>query len=88
MMASNLLTHLCRWIGEARPAAGLEAEVPVNPIKWSLSLCAGPAPSAFGAGYFDDAGDIPGQVLELQLSRASLLRCSGNSRFAIAFPQI
>ena len=38
---SKTLTHLCRWIGEARPAAGLEAEVPVNPIKWSLSLCAG-----------------------------------------------
>lgn len=33
--------------------------MPVNPIKWALSICPGPAPSIFGAGYFDDAGDIP-----------------------------
>jgi hypothetical protein len=32
-----------------------------NPIRWSLSLCAGAAVSAFGAGYFDDAADVPGQ---------------------------
>ncbi len=29
------------WIGEAHPAAGSEHDVPVNPIKWSLSLCSG-----------------------------------------------
>ena len=47
----------------------MESEVPVNPIKWSLSLCPGPGPgpSAFGAGFFDDAGDIPGQVLRAAL---------------------
>jgi hypothetical protein len=40
----------------------MEHEVPVNPIKWSLTLCpAAAGPSAFGAGFFDDAGDIPGQ---------------------------
>eukprot|EP00802_Teleaulax_amphioxeia_P013240 Tamp_13289.p3 GENE.Tamp_13289~~Tamp_13289.p3 ORF type:complete len:148 (+),score=28.62 Tamp_13289:191-634(+) len=50
------------WIGESHPAAGSEHDVPVNPIKWSLSLCPGAGPvSAFGAGFFDDAGDIPGQ---------------------------
>ena len=50
------------WLGEARPAQGMEHEVPVNPIKWSLTLCpAAAGPSAFGAGFFDDAGDIPGQ---------------------------
>jgi hypothetical protein len=35
--------------------------VQTNPIRWSLSLCAGAAVSAFGAGYFDDAADVPGQ---------------------------
>jgi hypothetical protein len=29
------------WIGESHPAAGSEHDVPVNPIKWSLSLCPG-----------------------------------------------
>ena len=29
--------------------------------RWSLSLLSGSAVSAFGAGYFDDAGDVPGQ---------------------------
>ena len=31
-----------------------------NPIRWSLSLGGGGGLSAFGAGYFDDAGDVPG----------------------------
>ncbi len=42
-----------------------------NPIRWSLSLCAGAAVSAFGAGYFDDAADVPGQpVLHFGLKGA------------------
>ena len=54
------------WVGEARPAEGMEHEVPVNPIKWSLSLCpAAAGPSAFGAGFFDDAADVPGQPVLL-----------------------
>jgi hypothetical protein len=31
-----------------------------NPIRWSLSLGGGGGLSAFGAGYFDDAADVPG----------------------------
>ena len=54
------------WVGEALPAEGMEHEVPVNPIKWSLSLCpAAAGPSAFGAGFFDDAADVPGQPVLL-----------------------
>jgi len=35
----------------------MEHDVPVNPIKWSLSLCPESGPvSAFGGGYFDDSG--------------------------------
>jgi len=47
------------WLGEARPSPQCLAEdpdIPTNPIKWSLALC---ADRAFGAGYFDDAADIP-----------------------------
>mmetsp|Transcript_9060 Transcript_9060/g.17721 ORF Transcript_9060/g.17721 Transcript_9060/m.17721 type:complete len:150 (-) Transcript_9060:98-547(-) len=47
------------WIGEAQPAPGQEGDVPVNPIKWALSICPGPYPSIFGAGFFDDAADVP-----------------------------
>jgi hypothetical protein len=37
--------------------------IQVNPIKWALSLLSEPqgAVSAFGGGFFDDAGDLPGQ---------------------------
>ena len=40
--------------------------MPTNPIRWSLALdpeaaANGGPVSAFGAGFFDDAGDIPGQ---------------------------
>ena len=50
------------WLGAASPAPELAQEVPVNPISWSLTLLppkGGAAPTAFGGGYFDDAGDIP-----------------------------
>ena len=42
-------------------ARALFASEQTNPIRWALSLCGGAAVSAFGAGYFDDAGDVPGQ---------------------------
>jgi len=56
------------WIGEAAPAPELASSVPVNPITWSLALnpdAVPPAPSAFGGGYFDDAGDVPGKPVLL-----------------------
>eukprot|EP00242_Pyramimonas_sp_CCMP2087_P011327 CAMPEP_0198218264 /NCGR_PEP_ID=MMETSP1445-20131203/68361_1 /TAXON_ID=36898 /ORGANISM="Pyramimonas sp., Strain CCMP2087" /LENGTH=156 /DNA_ID=CAMNT_0043895227 /DNA_START=226 /DNA_END=696 /DNA_ORIENTATION=- len=51
------------WLGEAKPDAALESEVPANPITWSLVLLPGSGVelSAFGGGYFDDCGDVPGQ---------------------------
>jgi hypothetical protein len=55
------------WIGESWPAPELLAidpSVPTNPIRWSLALdpaATAPTPSAFGAGTFDDSGDIPGE---------------------------
>ncbi|KAJ1620609.1 hypothetical protein T492DRAFT_1076900 [Pavlovales sp. CCMP2436] len=62
------------WIGEAVPSPEFSMDTPSNPIRWSLTLLqptgplpADPAsapttgvPSVFGAGYFDDSGDIPG----------------------------
>lgn len=44
-------------IGEAKPDESMTADIPSNPIQWSLSLVpGGGAVSAFGGGYFDDAG--------------------------------
>eukprot|EP00414_Alexandrium_minutum_P006863 CAMPEP_0113821344 /NCGR_PEP_ID=MMETSP0328-20130328/1691_1 /TAXON_ID=39455 /ORGANISM="Alexandrium minutum" /LENGTH=190 /DNA_ID=CAMNT_0000789275 /DNA_START=99 /DNA_END=672 /DNA_ORIENTATION=+ /assembly_acc=CAM_ASM_000350 len=48
---------------ESVPSAGF-ADVPANPIEWTLTLQSR-KPTLFGAGYFDDAGDIPGQPLLL-----------------------
>ena len=57
------------WIGEAAPIEALEREVPRNPIRWALATAAAGAepadarpgaPRIFGAGYFDDAADVPG----------------------------
>ncbi len=52
------------WTGEALPADELKLAVPANPIRWSLVLLptapGSAAPSAFGGGFFDDAGDVPG----------------------------
>eukprot|EP00854_Cymbomonas_tetramitiformis_P027534 gene27534-33966_t len=50
------------WIGEAIPDEEFQHCVPTNPIKWSLTLSPSQGEvSAFGAGYFDDAADVPGQ---------------------------
>jgi gamma-glutamylcyclotransferase (GGCT)/AIG2-like uncharacterized protein YtfP len=60
------------WLGEALPHASLMNDVPTNPIRWALSLCAqGAALSAFGAGFFDDSGDVPGQPVLLYVLSGS-----------------
>ncbi len=62
------------WVGEAAPDVSLEPFcIPTNPIRWTLSLltpsssssvsAASDAVSVFGAGYFDDAADVPGRPL-------------------------
>ena len=33
----------------------------MNPIVWSLTLLHPSAVSAFGCGFFEDAGDVPGE---------------------------
>jgi len=63
------LRHLSGlWLGEAAPHPSLLDAVPTNPIKWTLTLLA-PEPdlalSAFGAGFFDDAADVPGEPVLL-----------------------
>jgi len=53
------------WIGEAVPNAEFAADIPPNPIKWACSLLSS-APkgaSIVGAGFFDDAADVPGQPI-------------------------
>lgn len=50
------------WLGEAAPDASLEPfAIPTNPIRWTLATLADGA--AFGSGYFDDSGDVPGRPL-------------------------
>lgn len=60
---NSALHHSGAWCGAASPAAELAPfGIPVNPCFWSLCI----VPSArvvFGAGYFDDAGDVPGRPL-------------------------
>jgi hypothetical protein len=51
------------WLGEAAPDVALAHEVPLNPIKWCLVHRSNPAPgqpAMYGVGFFDDAGDVPG----------------------------
>jgi hypothetical protein len=52
------------WTGECIPEEG-QVDVPHNPITWTIAKrsSAGNEPKFFGAGYFDDAGDIPGQPI-------------------------
>lgn len=49
------------WLGHAVPSPDLaDFLIPTNPIRWALTL----QPSSgrcFGAGYFDDSGDVPGK---------------------------
>lgn len=56
------------WVGQAVPDVSLkEFYLPVNPIRWSLTIIRRKiankltCPSVFGAGYFDDAADIANQ---------------------------
>jgi hypothetical protein len=57
------------WRGEAAPAPALADSVPANPILWSLTLLHPAAVSAFGCGYFDDAGDVPGEAILFYMLR-------------------
>jgi hypothetical protein len=65
------------WLGEAKPDAALESEVPANPITWSLVLLPGSGVelSAFGGGYFDDCGDVPGQPVRTNWPPFALNQC-------------
>ncbi len=58
----------------------------MNPITWSLSLLRGAAVSAFGAGFFDDAGDIPGQPVLLFTLRGTWAPDTGVVRLTKAYP--
>jgi hypothetical protein len=56
--------HAGLWVGEAAPVEELQGDVPFNPIKWCLCHRADAPPgqpAIYGVGYFDDAGDVPGQ---------------------------
>ncbi len=57
------------WRGEAAPAPALADSVPANPILWSLTLLHPAAVSCFGCGYFDDAGDVPGEAILFYMLR-------------------
>jgi len=47
------------WLGMAKPDPELAPFlIPTNPIRWAFSLH---STSCFGAGYFDDAADVPGK---------------------------
>lgn len=60
---NSSLHHSGAWCGAATPAAELAPfGIPVNPCFWSLSVVTA-ARVVFGAGYFDDAGDVPGRPL-------------------------
>ena len=66
--ARRRLCRLGSWRFSARtPCARIIAsrchvtQVPANPICWSLTLLHPASVSAFGCGYFDDAGDVPGE---------------------------
>ncbi len=50
------------------------AAAQTNPIRWALSLRCGAAASAFGAGYFDDAADVPGEPVLFLALRGSVER--------------
>lgn len=51
------------WVGQSFPGPEFKASIPANPITWAMSVRRSPAqgkPRVYGAGFFDDAGDIPG----------------------------
>lgn len=59
------------WIGEAKPDSAFEYDCPVNPVMWALSLTRA-SQTAFGCGFFDDAGDIPGSPVLFYTLRGSI----------------
>ena len=51
------------WVGESYPGPEFQASVPANPITWALAVetdAVAGVPRVYGAGFFDDAGDVPG----------------------------
>lgn len=61
------------WVGEAKPEVKF-ADVATNPVKWVLCRQRQPrgsGPLIFGAGYFDDSGDIPGTPVLFYTLRGS-----------------
>jgi hypothetical protein len=70
---------MCR-IGQAEPDEALmEFDIPTNPIRWALSLVpeGSGAMTAFGGGYFDDAGTYQ-----------RLLVCSCEASHEAALPSV
>lgn len=79
------------WLGESVPAAEHAHDVATNPINFSLTLLepkAAPpghppsaAPSLYGSGFFDDAGDIANSPVLFFLLRGSWEPSSGAVQF-------
>lgn len=74
------LHHSGAWTGAAAPHADLAPfGLPTNPAFWSLSIL----PSVrlvFGAGFFDDAGDVPGRPM-LRFTLKGVVDANGVVRF-------
>ncbi len=69
------------WHGEAAPSADAHlSDVPTNPITWALTLLdpSAAALSAFGCGFFDDAGDVPGEPVLMYTLRGEWAPDSGD----------
>uniref|UniRef100_A0A7R9UEL6 Lipocalin-like domain-containing protein n=1 Tax=Pinguiococcus pyrenoidosus TaxID=172671 RepID=A0A7R9UEL6_9STRA len=78
------------WIGEAVPDASLAQEIPVNPIRWAASFTrpdvfGATAPSFFGAGYFDDAGDLENSPLLFYVLQGVWNPADGSVRFTKSY---
>jgi len=83
------------WVGTAEPDVSLVSFcVPANPIRAALSMLTVPAeqpggPPAtviFGAGFFDDAADVPGHPVLFYAMQVD--KCSARSpEFAFPLPE-
>eukprot|EP00727_Mastigamoeba_balamuthi_P010143 m51a1_g5751 hypothetical protein (1631) ;mRNA; r:1185475-1190493 len=73
------------WVGQSDPAPELAALlVPSNPIRWALAAPA--SCPAFGAGFFDDAADVPGKPVlffTLQGGPGAAAQSEFNSQFLV-----
>jgi hypothetical protein len=69
------------WLGEAVPDTSLEPFcIPTNPIRWTLSILAQEEGAVFGAGYFDDSGDVAGKPLLFYTLQGARTREGGQIR--------